>query len=193
MNSFEAASAVEARGMTILLPYLDAAADGRLVITNKGMLSRYLQLIAGDVLINDRNLVLWSIEVKVEAKTTGNLFLETWSNRNLEDKANHASHGSNPGWLIHSRADLLLYYFLDTDDLYIIKLFKLKRWAFGHGEQSGEIYRFPEVSQSKYHQKNDTHGRLVSLSALKELKIVRHCKVKQLALFESESMTEMLK
>ncbi len=78
---------------------------------------------------------MWAVEIKIEQAWTGNLFLETWSKRNLEDKASHAELGSAPGWLLKTRADLLLYYFLDTDDLVTLPVFRLKQWAFGSGEE----------------------------------------------------------
>lgn len=183
MNAFYAARGTEAKGMAILLPYLEER-SGRYVLTSKGTLARHLQLIAGDVLLNTVDEKLWAVEIKVEEKHTGNLFLETWSNRNLNDKSAHAERGSNPGWLVHCRADALLYYFLDTDDLYTINLFRLKRWAFGSSESAPHIYLHSEKPQSKYVQPNDTHGRVVPISVLHEeiSSGIRHCKVRQLSL-----------
>lgn len=167
MNAFKDASLVEARGMKILLPFLDEQAGRGLVLTSKGSLARRLQLVAGDVLYNDKNDRLWAVEIKCEEENKfGNLFLETWSNRNLEDKANHSYHGSNQGWLHHCRADLLLYYFLDSDELYIIDLFSLKRWAFGCANTPGRIYGFDEKPQAKRAQRNDTWGRCVPIAVL---------------------------
>jgi hypothetical protein len=184
MNGFYSASAVEAEGMAILLPYLEERTD-RLVLNLKGPLARHLQLVTGDALVNIAD-ELRSIEIKVERRHTGRLFLETWSNRNLEDKVGHASHGSNPGWLFHTRADVLLYYFLDTDDLYAVSVFALKRWCFGYADKPAQIYQWEEVPQKKYSQMNDTHGRCVPIERLqRDLgKGFKHCKVKQLSLLE---------
>lgn len=182
MTAFGEACAVEAQGMAILLPYLEERTD-RLVLNLKGPLSRHLQLVTGDAIINIKDSVR-SIELKVERRHTGRLFLETWSNRNLEDRNNHADKGSNPGWLFHSRADVLLYYFLDTDDLYALNLFSLKRWCFGYRELPGNLYIYDEVAQKKYTQMNDTHGRCVPIEKLqRDLKNgFKHCKVKQIPL-----------
>lgn len=188
MNAFDRASITEAQGLEILRPYLAEVSAGRYVMTAKGTLSKHLQLIAGDALINTPDDKVWGVEIKVEARHTGNLFLETWSNRNLSSKASHAERGMNPGWLTHCRSDVLMYYFLDTDDLYIISLFQLKRWAFGFtdGDHTvkGRVYDFEEVVQRKHQQLNETCGRIVPVSRLQaELRAAfRHCKVKQLQL-----------
>jgi hypothetical protein len=82
--------------------------------------------------------------------------LETWSNLNLADREAHAERGSTSGWLVTSRADLLMVYFLDSDDLVTVTvpLSRLKRWAFGSGPQGG-IYAWPEKPQGRYGQAND--------------------------------------
>lgn len=184
MSGYQSSCAVEAEGMAILLPYLEERTE-RLVLNLKGPLSRHLQLVAGDAIVNIKDS-LRSIEIKVERRHTGRLFLETWSNRNLEDKDSHGSHGSNPGWLFHTRADVLLYYFLDTDDLYAVNIFSLKRWCFGYRDLPAHLYEYDEIPQKKYAQMNDTHGRCVPIEKLqRELKAAfKHCKVKQLSLLE---------
>lgn len=125
----------------------------------------------------DANTV-WSVEVKVEARWTGSLFLETWSNRNLDDKASHADRGCSPGWLITTKADLLVYYFLDTDDLVTAPLFRLKRWAFGSGEQGG-VYAWAEKQQRRYTQPNDSWGRLVPAEVLEREVRAKRATVRQ--------------
>jgi len=184
VNGWNKARAVEARGLAVLLPYLSEKSDGRLVVTSKGRLARYLQLEVGDVIFNSRDDAVWTAEIKVEEKHTGNLFLETWSNRNFASARSHAEHGSNVGWLFHTRADLLLYYFLDTDDLYTVDLFLLKRWAFGAGDRRGRIYTFPEIPQTKNNQMNETCGRIVDVRVLADVlgQGLRHCRVRQLSL-----------
>ena len=63
-----------------------------------------------------------SLEIEIERHWTGNLFLETWSNRILDGRDACYEHGSMPGWLVTSRADLLMVYFLDSDDLVTVPL-----------------------------------------------------------------------
>jgi hypothetical protein len=174
MSDFDRCRAVETRAMVVLLPFLNESSDGRYVLTGKGRLARFLQQELGDAIFNDRAGRVWSVEIKAEERHTGNLFIETWSNRNLTDRSSHSERGSNPGWALKLRADLLFYYFLDADSLYIIDMFELKRWLFGYGQQVGNIYRFPEVVQSKWSQANETVGRLVKLDDLqRDLKIRR--------------------
>lgn len=187
MSGFTLANKVEAAGMALLLPYLEETADGRVVVTNKGVLARYVQREIGDAILNDRAGRMWSVEIKVERHHTGNLFLEVWSNKNLADPHSHAERGSTMGWLYHSRADLLFYYFLDTDDLYIIRLFELKRWAFGSDDKCGRIYAFRESRQKEYDQLNDTHGRIVPVSVIAEEIGLKHVKVRQLELWAREA------
>ncbi len=166
-NAFDSARGVEARSLTTLLPYLrERAFDGQLVFVSTGTLSRYLQRTVGDVLINLGDRSMWSIEIKAELEKTGNFFFETWSNRNLENRASHALRGSTRGWLDSLKADLLFYHFVDDDELYAMNLFSLKRWAFGCGSTPGQLYQFPEVRQSKYSQLNDTWGRIVPIEVI---------------------------
>jgi hypothetical protein len=182
VNAFTEASLVEHRGLAVLLPYLEERAyRGRLVSTAKGPLARTLQRSFGDFFINIDADTVRSLEIKVERHWTGNLFLETWSNLNLEDREAHAEHGSTPGWMVTSRADLLLFYFLDTDDLVTVPLLRLKRWAFGSGTEGG-IYAWPEKRQGRFEQRNDTWGRCVPVGHLVEAVGAQRTQVRQLCL-----------
>lgn len=168
MSAFNTARGVEAEGNLILLPYLQEQSDGGLVLTSKGTLARWLQESVGDVLLN-REERLFAVELKCERRHTGNLFLEVWSNRNLEDRASHAERGQNPGWMLKLRADLLLYYFIDADLLYSIDLFSLKRWFFGEGSENAGVWgdgSLRTIRQKKHEQLNDTWGVLVPLERL---------------------------
>jgi len=189
LNAFETKKEVERRGMAKLRPYLTSEV-GKYLVTNKGVLAKHLQLVAGDVMWNDDSERLWAAEIKVEEKHTGNLFLETWSNRNLSDRASYGERGGNRGWLDHSRADLLMYYFLDSDDLYTLDLFWLKRWAYGYKRPDGtqsppNIGQYEEKGPYVF-QLNETRGVPVKIEILQKAlrKYMRTCKVGQLSLFE---------
>lgn len=169
MNGFYNARLTEAKGMTILSPFLAEKSDGHLVLLEKGPLARALQETLGDGIFQAPTGRAWSVEIKVEEDDLyGNLFLEMWSNRNLEHRERHIEFGSNVGWMQKLRADLLLYYFLNPDKLYVLDLFRLQQWAFGSKltGQPGRIYAFPEKPQSKRSQANDTWGRCVPLTVL---------------------------
>lgn len=166
MNAFEAAGLVEDEGLVRLLPFVERHADrGHYVLTDKGRLSKFLQETVGDLLFNKDGSV-YSVEIKCERTYTGNLFLETWSNRNLDDAESHSERGSNVGWLTKLRSDLLFYYFIDKDTLLILSTLAVKRWAFGWNDTPGRLYSYKEVRQRAYFQKNDTLGRLVPIGRL---------------------------
>jgi len=166
MRAFQASQSIEQRGNRILLPYLLEKSDG-LVLTNKGTLAKWLQESVGDVLLNLHER-LYAVELKCEQKATGNLFLEVWSNRNLECRSSHAYRGQTPGWMFKSRADQLLTYFLDTDQLYSVDLFDLKQWFFGSGKKAGAIHSQQFLPRrTRCDQLNDTWGSCVPIEVLR--------------------------
>lgn len=170
MRGFDKARAVEAQAMTLLLRFLEERSD-QYVLTNKGPMAKHLQEVYGDIVFSSEDSRCWTVEVKAEQEWTSNFFLETWSNRNLDDAHSHAQRGSNRGWLEKLRSDLLWYYFIEVDRLYIFNLLRVKRWAFGYTDKDGQahpahIYDYREKRQGKYSQMNDTHGRIVPVDLL---------------------------
>jgi len=164
MNAFVDTCRIERESISILMPFLDHKADGRVVLTHKGILARHLQETVGDALFNLPDGTIWGVEFKAEKENKhGNFFLETWSNKNLDNRKTHSERGSNPGWMMKLRADLLFYHFIESDELYIINFFRLKQWAFGCSGMAPNIYKFDERKQSKYLQHNDTWGRCVPI------------------------------
>ena len=156
MNSFDEATMIERAGLDVLHPYACRFSDDGKLLVN---CDRETQKDLGDfsVLIGgDRR---W-VECKIEQRFTGNLFLETWSNRQR----------FTPGWLHTSQADVLWYYFLDTERLYTVPMDFLKKWAFGYEDEVGQhranVYNFAEKPQSKRNQLNDTWGRIVPIANL---------------------------
>lgn len=151
MNAFGQARAVEQRSLAVLRPFIQQRAfDGQYVITAKGPLAPVLQKSIGDVLYNSDAETVYSIEIKAEMSNKhGNLFLETWSNRSR----------FTLGWMFTLNADLLLYHFLEENELYVINFERLRKWAF----HEGRIYSFREKCQEKYQQLNDTWGRCVPI------------------------------
>lgn len=170
MSAFDDARQVELAGKDALVCFLHSqASSGRVVLTDKGPLSKFLQETVGDAVMNGRDMTAWGVEFKIEQKHTGNLFLETWSNLSRR----------NPGWMVKLNTDILLYYFLDCGQLYSISFQRLAKWAFGDsaayrqgervkGRSPGRIYDFPERRQGKRDQLNDTWGRIVPVAVLKK-------------------------
>lgn len=183
MTAFVDSRRVESQGMALLLPFLrERAHDGQLIVTSKGALARAVQETIGDVIFNSDSERFYSVEVKIEARHTGNFFIEVFSNRNLDDRRSNAERGINPGWIFKLRSDLLFYYFVDTDDLYIMPLFRLQRWAFGSDDILGRIWRYPQKRQYKYTQLNDTWGWIVPIADI-PTDICKRMNVRQIPIF----------
>lgn len=157
--------------MAILAPFLAQATDGTLVVLGKGPLAKALQHTLGDAILRMPDGRAWSLELKIEEQETGNLFLESWSNRNLNNRDGHIARGSTPGWFLRIQSEVLGYYFLDTDTFYLIDVFVLKRWAFTDWNIAR---RFPEKQQGRREQPNDAWGWCVPLKVLeKEVTFLR--------------------
>lgn len=93
------------------------------------------------------------LELKVEEENPrGNLFLETWSNKEFGRQ--------KVGWMMTSKADWLLYYFLDTKTLYMIPFKRLWNWFFGDDKFFGFGPQLRQVQQGKAEQLNKTCGVL---------------------------------
>lgn len=156
MSAFEQASKIEKMAREELLPWLIHICEKVEDTTDYS----FLQKILGDFIVTRRDKVS-SLELKAEHENGyGNFFLETWSNRKW----------FNPGWMITSQADYLLYYFVTERELYVISMPRLKEWAFcdyidEQGNQhAGHIYNYREKPQGKYNQLNDTWGRCVKIA-----------------------------
>lgn len=135
--------------------------EGRHVVVEKGTHAREIQQRLGDLIIQsakDRALV--SIEVKAELQSTGNLFIETWSNSTPGPR-------QRVGWLHRLECDALIYTFLDSGQTLIFPFQDLKRWALtGGADGDGRIYDFRLVAQSKNRQLNVTEGHIVPIRVL---------------------------
>jgi len=150
-NAWTKACQIEAQGQEILLPWLRHRYDN-IVVNSGGRLQIELQKIA-DMFANKDDKVV-ALEIKVEYENLhDNLFLESWSNKSRY----------NPGWLVKSEADLLIYYFLKEDDAFVFGLQKLKKWAFESKLGKWQVANYPEKMQGKYQQLNDTWGWCVPI------------------------------
>lgn len=160
MNAFKQASTVEVRSWEILEPYIERhSLNGRFVTTDKGRLSRELQKTVGDVLLNNDKGEIVAIELKAEERNPhGNFFIETWSNKSR----------FTPGRLYTLNTDVLLYHFLESDELYVINFQKMREWLFKDCNGFPNINKYREREQGKYDQLNDTWGRCVKISDIGE-------------------------
>jgi len=98
---------------------------------------------------------LASREHKCEyANTYGNFFLETFSNKRT----------GKLGWFYTNGADFLLYHFLRSGEVYLMKLPALRAWAYQHDvEGVPRIHRYKERVQARHGQLNDTWGYCVKI------------------------------
>lgn len=165
MGAFEEAVKVEEEGMRYLMPFFRSLSyRGQIVRIMKGELAQKLQQEVGDIMFNSqKDQGLLSVELKIENKNEyGNFFLETWSNKTRE----------KPGWMCNGlSATWLGYFFIREQDLYMMRLADLRKWAFqtpSHRGHQCRIEDFPEKVQRTRKQMNDTWGRLVPIATLQQ-------------------------
>lgn len=160
MTAYDDCLTVEAKGQKIIQEWLTKR--GCVVVFNVND-SRGAEFQSfGDLIVvrpNQNKHEL--IELKIEEENSfGNLFIETWSNKNWW----------NPGWIYKSKAEWLFYYFLREDALYQVSMNNLKRFVFSTGE-SGKVEtfaRYKEKAQRKYNQPNQTCGLCVPIEDLEK-------------------------
>lgn len=155
---------IEDRALEILIPYARGVSiNGQIVTTGKGKNAKVIQARLGDILINTKggDFHTWGdligIEVKAELRnSTGNFFLENWSNckRGRE----------NLGWMHKLECDYLWYYFLESDELYSIHFDSLWKWFF----EENNNRKYAQKTQSKYNQLNITKGVCVKISDIED-------------------------
>lgn len=163
MDGFSLASEIEKDGVGQLLPYIKRVSDkADFMFTDS---HPFIQKHLGDFLAKYRGSRVF-VELKVERKWTGNLFIETWSNRSRE----------TPGWLWTCRADFLWYYFLGEEHagvyeekprLYVMRMNELRDWARGTGDDGPGLNACEHRRQERYEQENDTWGALLKISVAK--------------------------
>ena len=158
MSAFSRCQQIEEHGLRILTPLLYERSGGRYVRTDKGRLSYEIQKKYGDFFANNTNGEIIALEIKVEEKHTGNLFLEEYSNREHD----------TPGWMETLDADVLWYLFLDRRLIYEIHFPSLRTWY------QENKHKHPLVKQGKYVQMNDTWGRLAPIqNIIQEIQVQR--------------------
>jgi hypothetical protein len=141
-NSFDQGRAIERRSWKLLEPYFRQFGIGYQRVDYR--------LYRGDYRLTLPNGQRPYLELKAEIEDRyGNLFIERWSNYEITD-----------GWLVSSRADIVLYHFLRCGSLYIFSLGQLKDSLMAK-DLAGTTYgerTYPLKQQRKYEQHNDTRG-----------------------------------
>jgi hypothetical protein len=162
MGAFDRCQATGDRGLRDVEAFVGSrAVDGRFVTTDKGTMSRLLQREVGDFLANGPDGRCWGLELKTEeADRHGNFFLETWSNLNFGMQT--------VGWMLTLKCDVLLYYFLESRELYSIDFRRLFEWAWGTHGRPPQLHarNFRFKAQKKHSQLNETWGYCVPISKL---------------------------
>jgi hypothetical protein len=170
LRRYEDCRRIEAIGIKMAERFLERH-GAQFVLVHGGQTAKFLQQIAGDIIAKlPRNTNrYWAIEVKTErSKRWGNIFLEWFSNRNLEDRASHGYRGSKMGWFAELRSDLLWYQFIDEQEIHVFDLFALQRWALwtsptDKNDRSPALFGYPLKPEGLTDQKNDTWGFCVKL------------------------------
>ncbi len=142
MNSFDKASTISARSLGQLLPTLEVRGMKLqpYEATRSGYKGRYRVTSTG---------VALNLEVKAEAHETGNVFIETWSNREA---------GRVGGCTTSRSATCCCTTVLDSGNAYVMQFHKLRNL---------DLSAWPEVKQSRYDQSNESWGRLLPVDLLK--------------------------
>lgn len=120
----------------------------------------FMQRLVGDFIATLSDGVTRTVEVKTERRHTGNLFIETWSNRTVETEMRR------DGWVFTLHADWLVYVFLDCEIAYLMPLLKLKEWCL----IEGNAYLYPEKTvhlSLDGKQRNTTIGHPVPIAAMR--------------------------
>lgn len=132
--------------------------------TRKQGLVRDLQKAVGDAILLKDGKIHRTVDFKCERRSSRNVFVETYSNLDLEGRL-------APGWLHHLQTDEIWYLFADTGALHRLCLPALRAWLgevtdAPDGRRQVRLMGFREVLQQTHAQRNRTVGRLVPLAAL---------------------------
>jgi hypothetical protein len=104
----------------------------------------------------------YQVEIKGDRwQGTGNFFFETQSNAEQQ----------TPGCFLYTEADLLFYYFVHTQDLYILPMPQTRHWFLAHIDEFKERSTTTPVGHSRY----TTVGRLTPIvQVMSEVEDARH-------------------
>lgn len=152
---------IESQGKALVGPLLASwSRNGIVIDTNHARSPVVWQRTFGDYLILCPSGGLTSVEVKTERVFTGNLFIETYSNRS-------GDHLERRGWLDTLQADAIVYVFLDARAAFSLPFGRLRKWCIADGNLWRRGYREKLVHRSENgSQRNQTLGYPVPLAHL---------------------------
>lgn len=154
MNVFNLKLLIEKQSEAVVLPFIKQ----RGWVFSKHYLPHDKR---GDYAISRDSKTL-NIELKAERNTTGNFFIEEFSNYAPGEYAPDGTPRTTLGWFLTLQSDFVLYHFLDTNKIYKIDLKKLQ-------EQSQLVYALGRRKQCQAcddGQMNQTIGWCVPIAKL---------------------------
>lgn len=141
------------QAMRMVTPLLESwkVPGTTLLDTNDAHQAELWQRTLGDVLMTTR----WDgkhkgVEVKGEKTYTGNLFIETWSNREFGRQ--------RIGWAFTTQCDSLVMVYLDVRAAFVMRMQKLYTWCF----EDGNLYRLMPEKERVVHQSKEGRQRNVT-------------------------------
>lgn len=123
------------------------------------------QRTIGDYVVPLCDGTVAGVEVKTERRHTGNVFIETWSNRTRDTERRR------DGWIRTLQADAIVFLFLDEECAYVAPFLPLQDWCL----YEGRVYDYPEkvVRMSRDgEQPNVTIGHPAPVSVLLAARLI---------------------
>lgn len=111
----------------------------------------------GDYLFVSPSDVLLSLELKVEERFTGNMFVETFSNQTTDPRFERS------GWVYTLNSDALVCVYLDVAAAFAVNMPRLRRWCL----EDGHLFDYPQKTPRR-EQRNRTIGHPVPYAAMWE-------------------------
>jgi len=160
--TLQARLGTERAGRRLVMPYIrKISEEGKyLVLPSIGEADRNKDTCRelqqyGDIFVQLGNGQMETIELKTEKENKyGNLFIVIWANKP------RGTFEGRSGWLYTSKADVLLYTFLDTKEIFRANFKELKEWV---EERKDE---FEEKVNWKNTQHNIIVGRVIPIKRL---------------------------
>lgn len=147
--NYKSNMATESHGIQVLLEYLRIkTGNAPINLTDESQ-----QKLVGDLIVVRQNKAT-SVELKIEERFTGRMFVETWANREW----------GTVGWLHTCKSQLLLCYYIDADVLIGVSMQALRQLLLSQTNGTYDSYKQLKVKSS---QPNDTWGIAIPIEHLR--------------------------